>query len=66
METKTHWKNMTDPSYLGTFCFAPGEEKVLTIDVVKQETLKAFGPGGVKSDVMPVLYFKNNSALPLD
>lgn len=63
METKTHWKNFTDPSYLGTFCFSPNEEKVLTIKEVKQETLKAFGPGGVKSDIMPVLHFVED-ALP--
>ena len=33
----THWKKLTNPNYLGSYAFQPGEEKAVTIAAVKQE-----------------------------
>lgn len=35
----THWKKLTNPNYLGSYAFQPGEEKALTIASVGQETV---------------------------
>jgi len=33
----THWKKLTNPNYLGSYAFQPGEEKAVTIAAVGQE-----------------------------
>ena len=33
----THWKKLTNPNYLGSYAFQPGEEKALTIRKVGTE-----------------------------
>jgi hypothetical protein len=35
--SETHWKKLTNPNYLGSYAFDPGEEKIVTIDHVEQE-----------------------------
>lgn len=35
--SETHWKKLTNPNYLGSYAFLPGEEKIVTIDYVKDE-----------------------------
>lgn len=35
----THWKKLTNPNYLGSYAFDPGEEKIVTIEHVAQEEL---------------------------
>ena len=35
--SETHWKKLTNPDYLGSYAFDPGEEKIVTIDHVTQE-----------------------------
>jgi hypothetical protein len=35
--SETHWKKLTNPNYLGSYAFDPGEEKIVTIDYVAQE-----------------------------
>ena len=35
----THWKKLTNPNYLGSYAFQPGEEKAVTIASVNQETV---------------------------
>lgn len=37
---KTHWKKLTNPNYLGSYAFQPGEEKTVTIKEVKQEIVQ--------------------------
>lgn len=37
--SETHWKKLTNPDYLGSYAFDPGEEKIVTIDHVCQEEL---------------------------
>lgn len=34
---KTHWRKYTNPNYLGSYAFQPGETKTLTIKEVKRE-----------------------------
>lgn len=38
--SETHWKKLTNPDYLGSYAFDPGEEKIVTIDFVAQEEVK--------------------------
>lgn len=41
METnKTHWKKLTNPNYLGSYAFQPGEEKIVTIKEVRREIIQ--------------------------
>ena len=35
----THWKKLTNPNYLGSYAFQPGEEKPLTIKTVCTEAV---------------------------
>lgn len=37
---KTHWKKLTNPNYLGSYAFQPGEEKTVTIKEVKREIVQ--------------------------
>lgn len=46
--TKTHWKKLTNPDYLGAYAFDPGEEKTVTIRDVDREMVT--GAGGKKED----------------
>jgi hypothetical protein len=52
--TKTHWKKLVNPDYLGAYSLQPKEEKVLTIDKVVREIVK--GTGGKKQECT-ILYF---------
>ena len=38
--SKTHWKKLTNPNYLGSYAFQPGEEKIVTIKEVKREIVQ--------------------------
>lgn len=37
--SETHWKKLTNPDYLGSYAFVPGEEKIVTIEHVAQESV---------------------------
>lgn len=39
--SKTHWKKLTNPNYLGSYAFQPGEEKTVTIKDVKREIVQS-------------------------
>lgn len=51
--SETHWKSMTDNTYLGVCDFAPGEYKTLRISNVKKEKIPP------KNTEHPVIYFAN-------
>lgn len=55
METKTHWKKLINPDYLGAYSLNPGQDLILTIDIVIRE--KVTGTGGKKQECT-VLHFK--------
>lgn len=37
--SETHWKKLTNPDYLGSYAFDPGEEKIVTIESVGLENV---------------------------
>lgn len=52
----THWKKLTNPDYLGAYALEEGQELVVTIDYVREETV--IGPDGKKEDCT-VIHFKD-------
>ena len=60
---KTHWKKLTNPSYLGAYDFQPSEERILTIKEVRQEEVK--GSDG-KSEECIVAYFTEGKPMILN
>ena len=50
----THWKKLTIPDYLGSYDFAPGEERIVTVNKVVREMVT--GAGGKKEECT-VCYF---------
>lgn len=58
----THWKKMTNPDYLGAYAFESGEEKIGTIDYVKQEMVTS---GDGKREECIVAHFKEGNLKPL-
>ena len=51
----THWKQLTNPDYLGAYSIEDGQDLILTIDYVREE--KVTGPDGKKDDCV-VCHFK--------
>lgn len=47
-ETKTHWKKLTNPNYLGAYSLDPGEERVIEIVSVQREMVQ--GSDGKKEE----------------
>lgn len=58
METKTHWKKLYNPNYLGAWAFQPGEEKTVTIRDVKREIID--NPTGSGKEECTVAYFEED------
>lgn len=58
----THWKKLTNPDYLGSYAFEPGEEKIGTIAYVRQESV--VGADGKKEDCT-VAHFTEKDLKPL-
>lgn len=61
--SETHWKKLTNPNYLGSYAFDPGEEKIVTIDHVAQE--EVIGQEG-KASMCIVAYLVNEKPLILN
>lgn len=61
--SKTHWKKLTDPKYLGAYAFSPGEERTVTIEMVQRETLTN-SEGG--QDECIVAYLKSEKPMVLN
>ncbi len=59
---RTHWKKLTNPNFLGAYAFDQGEEKLVTIDRVSEETIT--GTDG-RADSCMVLYFRQKDIKPL-
>lgn len=67
-ETKTHWKKLYNPNYLGSWSLAPGVDMILTIKTVTKEAVT--GSDGKESectivqfneDVKPLILNKTNA-----
>lgn len=57
MEKHTHWKKLTNPNYLGAYSIENGQDIILTIKNVREETV--IGADGKKDDCV-VCYFVEN------
>lgn len=55
--SKTNWKKLTNPNYLGAYSIEDGKDLVLTIDYVRQESV--IGADGKKDDCI-VCHWKEN------
>ena len=60
--SKTHWKKLNNPDFLGAYALEPGEDLVLTIDRVKEEQFT--GTGGKKDEGI-VVHFKETGVKPM-
>lgn len=58
MSEKTHWKKLTNPDYLGSYAFQPGEEKTVTIKEVRREAV--YNPSGGGKEECTIAYFKED------
>lgn len=55
-----HWKKLTNPNYLGSYAFEPGEEKPLTIrEICTEEVTNPSDPDHLK-EICVVAYFTQN------
>ena len=48
MDTKTHWKKLINPDYIGAYALNPDEDLTVTIDYVQREQVT--GSGGKKEE----------------
>jgi hypothetical protein len=48
MDTKTHWKKLINPDYIGAYALQPDEDLIVTIDYVQREQVT--GTGGKKEE----------------
>ena len=55
--SKTHWKKLSNPDYLGAYALDPGKDMVLTIKSVAEENV--IGADGKKEDCI-VMHFREN------
>jgi len=55
--SKTHWKKLTNPDYIGAYALDPGQEPVYTIKSVVREIVT--GPDGKKEECT-VIHFAEN------
>lgn len=56
MNTKTHWKILQNPDYIGAYWLTPGEDATVVIDWVSREVIT--GTGGKKEECS-VAHLKN-------
>ena len=61
--TKTHWKKLTNPNYIGSYALDPGEDRIVTIEKVVREMVK--GADG-KSEECTVAHLKGEKPLILN
>lgn len=57
-ETKTHWKKLTNPNYIGSHDFQPGQELTVTIEKVSNEVVKCFDGKSVKEESCIIAHIK--------
>lgn len=61
--TKTHWKQLQNPNYLGAYSLPNGEDMPVQIEKVIKEQVKSEGG---KSDECTVAYMKNQKPMILN
>ncbi len=64
METKTHWKKLVDPRYIGAYALPNGgDDLTVTIEIVQREEITMMG--GKKED-HSIMYLKNQKPMILN
>lgn len=58
----THWKKLTNPNYLGAYSIENGQDLILTIDFIREETV--IGADG-KKDNCVVCHFRERTTKPM-
>ena len=61
--SQTHWKQLTNPDYLGAYSLLPGQE--LTVEIVRVERKQVTGADGKKEDCT-VAYLKDSKPMILN
>jgi len=61
--TKTHWKMLINPDYIGAYALPDGEDMTVTIDFVRSEEVT--GSGG-KKEICTVAHLKGNKPMILN
>lgn len=62
-ETKTHWKKLVDPRYIGAYALPNGDDLTVTIERVQLETVTMMG--GKKED-HSIMYLKGQKPMILN
>ncbi|WP_369065276.1 hypothetical protein [Burkholderia gladioli] len=62
-QSKTHWKRLINPDYIGAYALNPDEDLTVTIDYVRSEQVTA--PDGKKEECM-VAHLKGHKPLVLN
>ena len=62
MADKHHWKQLTNPNYIGAYALQPGEEPIFTISVVRNEMV--LGADGKKEECI-VAHFTESGSKPM-
>lgn len=60
----THWKKLTNPNYIGSYAFEPGEEKPVTIKTVGPEEVQ--NPDGGKESCIVAHFVQPEKPLILN
>lgn len=60
--SKTHWKKLNNPDFLGAYALEPGEDLIATIDYAKEEQF--VGTGGKKDEGL-VIHFAEREIKPM-
>ncbi|MCU7381038.1 hypothetical protein [Hominibacterium faecale] len=60
--SKTHWKKLNNPDYLGAYALNPGEDLILTIERAGKEAFT--GTSGKKEDGL-LIHFRESDAKPM-
>lgn len=64
MTSKTHWKKLTHPDYLGAYALNPGEDRTLTIKSVASEMVT--GTDGKKEECIVARFTENEKPMILN
>ncbi|MGI6168317.1 MAG: hypothetical protein ACOYI4_01185 [Christensenellales bacterium] len=60
--SKTHWKKLNNPDFLGAYALEPGEDLIVTISRANEEQFT--GTGGKKDEGL-VIHFKEKDIKPM-
>jgi hypothetical protein len=63
-EVLTHWKKLTNPDYLGAYALNPGQDLIVTIKSVANETVT--GTDGKKETCLVMRFFENVKPMVLN